>query len=53
VSVDGALVPEEDEDVPGFWRALGLPGLGEDWLRAVCWDNPVAMFGLPEAVGGG
>ena len=28
-------------------------GLGEDWLRAVCWDNPVAMFGLPEAVGGG
>jgi uncharacterized protein len=27
--------------------------LGEDWLRAVCWDNPVAMFGLPEAVGGG
>jgi uncharacterized protein len=27
--------------------------LGEDWLRAVCWDNLVAMFGLPEAVGGG
>jgi len=27
--------------------------LGADWLRAVCWDNPVAMFGLPEAVGGG
>ena len=27
--------------------------LGEDWLRAVCWDNPVAMFGLPETVGGG
>jgi predicted TIM-barrel fold metal-dependent hydrolase len=112
--VDRALVPEEDEDVPGFWRALGLPGLadvhvhflpprllrrvwqyfdeagpligglgmagkillgsdfpnlpypyarqlaglaglelGEDWLRAVCWDNPVAIFGLPEAVGGG
>jgi predicted TIM-barrel fold metal-dependent hydrolase len=23
-------------------------GLGEDWLRAVCWDNPVALFGLPE-----
>jgi hypothetical protein len=21
--------------------------LGEDWLRAVCWDNPVAMFGPP------
>jgi predicted TIM-barrel fold metal-dependent hydrolase len=25
-------------------------GLGDDWLRKVCWDNPVAMFGLPEAV---
>jgi predicted TIM-barrel fold metal-dependent hydrolase len=22
-------------------------GLGADWLRAVCWDNPVAMFGQP------
>ena len=21
--------------------------LGEDWLRAVCWDNPVALFGVP------
>jgi predicted TIM-barrel fold metal-dependent hydrolase len=21
--------------------------LGEDWLRAVCWDNPVALFGAP------
>ena len=30
-------------------------GLGDDWLRRVCWDNPVAMFGSPsaEAVGGG
>ena len=26
-------------------------GLGEDWLRAVCWDNPVALFGLPDAAG--
>ncbi len=26
-------------------------GLGEDWLRAVCWDNPVGLFGLPEAGG--
>jgi len=33
--------PEEDAGVPGFW------------LRRVCWDNPVAMFGLPETVGGG
>ena len=21
--------------------------LGEPWLRAVCWDNPVALFGAP------
>jgi uncharacterized protein len=21
--------------------------LGPDWLRAVCWDNPVALFGAP------
>ncbi len=26
-------------------------GLGEDWLRAVCWDNPVAMFGPPGSSG--
>ena len=25
------------------------PGLGADWLRAVCWDNPVALFGEPPA----
>jgi uncharacterized protein len=23
--------------------------LGEAWLRAVCWDNPVALFGEPPA----
>ena len=27
--MDRALVPEEDADVPGFWRALGLPGLAD------------------------
>ena len=27
--------------------------LGEDWLRAVCWDNPVALFGAPPAGSGG
>jgi uncharacterized protein len=26
---------------------LARLGLGDDWLRAVCWENPVAMFGLP------
>ena len=24
---------------------LARLGLGADWLRAVCWDNPVALFG--------
>jgi uncharacterized protein len=31
-------------------------GLGDAWLRAVCWDNPVALFGAPrsgQAAGGG
>ena len=35
---------------------LARLGLGEAWLRAVCWENPVALFGLPgsgEAAGGG
>ncbi len=26
---------------------LARLGLGDEWLRAVCWDNPVAMFGSP------
>jgi predicted TIM-barrel fold metal-dependent hydrolase len=26
---------------------LARLGLGDDWLRAVCWDNPVALFGTP------
>jgi hypothetical protein len=42
------LAPFPAEALP-----LARLDLGEDWLRAVCWDNPVAMFGLPEAVGGG
>ncbi|MCW2756596.1 MAG: amidohydrolase 2 [Nocardioidaceae bacterium] len=25
------------------------PGLGDDWLRAVCWDNPGRLLRLPEA----
>ena len=33
-------------------QLAGLAGIGfgDDWLRKVCWDNPVAMFGLPETV---
>lgn len=27
--------------------ALDRLGLGDDWLRAVCWDNPVRLLGLP------
>jgi len=26
---------------------LARLGLGDDWLRAVCRENPVAMFGVP------
>src|SRR5580700_10501823 len=26
---------------------LARLGLGEAWLRAVCWENPVALFGSP------
>jgi hypothetical protein len=26
-------------------------GLGDAWLRAVCWENPVAMFGSPPEQG--
>ena len=77
--MDRALGPEEDGDVPGFWRALGLPGLADVHVHFLpprlrrrvwqyfdeagpligvswpirykwCWDNPVALFGLPETV---
>ena len=24
---------------------LARLGLGREWLRAVCWDNPMALFG--------
>jgi len=37
-------------------RGLARLGLGDAWLRAVCWENPVALFGLPlsgEASGSG
>jgi predicted TIM-barrel fold metal-dependent hydrolase len=30
---------------------LAGTGLGDDWLRRVCWDNPVGLFGLPETAG--
>jgi hypothetical protein len=26
---------------------LARLGLGDEWLRAVCWENPVALFGRP------
>lgn len=31
--------------------ALARLGLGADWLRAVCWESPVGLFGLPETAG--
>jgi uncharacterized protein len=30
-------------------EALARTGLGDDWLRAVCWHNAAALFGLPES----
>jgi predicted TIM-barrel fold metal-dependent hydrolase len=34
---------------PYAWQlaALARLGLGDAWLRAVCWENPVAVFGVP------
>jgi predicted TIM-barrel fold metal-dependent hydrolase len=29
-------------------EALERLGLGDDWLRAVCWENGVRLFGLPD-----
>ena len=29
--------------------ALERTGLGDDWLRAVCWGSAAALFGLPES----
>jgi uncharacterized protein len=29
------------------WGYFDRAGLGQAWLRAVCWDNPVALFGAP------
>jgi hypothetical protein len=31
--------------------ALARLDFGREWLRAVCWDNPVALFGEPEPAG--
>jgi len=41
-----AAVGEDDVDA-GEQAVLARLELGEDWLRAVCWDNPVALFGEP------
>ncbi|MCY7396798.1 MAG: amidohydrolase family protein [Nocardioides sp.] len=30
-------------------EGLAALGLGDDWLRAVCWENGVRLFGGPEA----
>jgi hypothetical protein len=31
--------------------ALARLDLGADWLRAVCWESPVRLFGLPDTAG--
>ena len=53
--MDHALPPEEDADVPGFRRALGVPGLADIHVHFLPPRllRRVAMFGLPETVGGG
>jgi hypothetical protein len=45
--MDHVLPPEQDAGVRAADDPLVDPGLGDAWLRAVCWDNPVAMFGSP------
>jgi predicted TIM-barrel fold metal-dependent hydrolase len=32
-------------------ESLERLGLGDEWLRGVCWDNPVALFGEPGGAG--
>ncbi|WP_343870703.1 hypothetical protein [Dactylosporangium roseum] len=37
----------DDDEIPDFWQALGVlarQNLGDDWLRAVCWNNAAALF---------
>ena len=34
-------------------ESLARLGLGEDWLRAVCWDNGLRLFGPGRALGAG
>ncbi|UWP84561.1 hypothetical protein [Dactylosporangium fulvum] len=46
----------DDNEVPGFWRAssarpppTSFPrvrelDLGDDWLRAVCWNNAATLL---------
>jgi hypothetical protein len=40
---------------PDYAEFAGLAGLGlgDAWLRAVCWENPVALFGTPLPQPGG
>jgi predicted TIM-barrel fold metal-dependent hydrolase len=33
-------------------EALERLGLGDEWLRAVCWDNAAALLGVPAAAAG-
>ncbi|WP_254716404.1 amidohydrolase family protein [Actinomadura sp. WMMB 499] len=33
-------------------EGLARLGLGDAWLRAVCWDGPAKLFGVPAGTGG-
>jgi uncharacterized protein len=48
------LLGSDFPNIPYARQLAGLArlGLGEDWLRAVCWESPVALFGAPAADSG-
>jgi uncharacterized protein len=45
----GSDYPNIPHPYAGQLGALAGQGFGAAWLRAVCWDNPVALFGAPGA----
>ncbi len=49
----GSDFPNLPYDYARQLAALVRLGLGDDWLRAVCWGNAAALFDLPLATGGG
>ena len=44
----GQRLPDDPVPLPHQLEALERLGLGEDWLRAVCWDNGARLFGMSD-----